>query len=267
MGLIRDGSLTTCDVLFCDWPRYGHFRQIRSERRLRYRLNQIPHASGRLHHRKYMTRLLRSRPYVPQTFLKFCPFPLRGIWVEKPFDTDRGFGISFLRNPVLWRRKDHCLQRYIEDPWLVDGRKTDARMFALIHDDGSVQVHRDALLRVARLPFSLEDLDPMIHNANVQFQMRMGVERVEQHIVSELLPNGALLDAMVGIVNDCVAMLGKQSRFGGTGDFEVMGFDFAVDGKGTPFLLEANRFPGLRFDNEVCSRFYRGMIRDLFRAL
>ena len=60
---------------------------------------------------------------------------------------------------------------------------------------------------------------------------------------------------------------GVYHAFGTTDDFEAMGYDFVVDRGGTPFLLEANRFPGLHFDQEVCSRFFNGMIRELYRGI
>ena len=68
-----------------------------------------------------------------------------------------------------------------------------------------------------------------------------------------------------GIVQDAVASLGKKGRLGYNGDFETMGFDFVVDRAGRPFLLEANCYPGIWFDTEVGSRFYQGVLRDLYR--
>jgi hypothetical protein len=264
MGLFRDGSLAESEVVFCEWPRYKHFRLLRGERKLGFRLNQIPAASERLQHKKRFTRHLKRRPYVLQTYLASCRRQLKGVWVEKPYNLDRGEGITFLRDPRRWRREKHLLQRYLEDPWLVHDRKTEVRLIARLNDDGSVCVYREGLIRVAHRPFTLEDLDPMIHNANAAFQERMGVNEIEQYLLSELVSDEKLLDAMIEIVHDTVAMLKQNRRFGGSGDFEAMGYDFVVDRSGTPFLLEANRFPGLYFDPDVCKRFYLGMIQALY---
>jgi hypothetical protein len=116
---------------------------------------------------------------------------------------------------------------------------------------------------VALRPFTLADLDPMIHNSNAAFQQREGV-KVEQYLLSELESDEKLLDVMVEIVEDTVAMLRRKRLFGGSGDFEAMGWDFVVDRGGTPFLLEVNRFPGLYFDQDVCRRFYSGMFPALY---
>jgi len=267
MEMLRDGSLEECDVLFCDQPRYEHFRRQRGERGLSFRLNQIPEVSDGIHNKKTFTRYLSDRPYVLPTYLKRCFRRLRGIWVEEPYNLDRGEGISFLRDPGWWHRKKHLLQKYLEDPWLVNDRKTEVRLIVRLDDDGSVLTHREGLVRVAHRPYALDDLDPLIHNANAAFQARMGVERIEQYLLSDLAADGTLLDAMVEIVHDTVAMLGRTQQFGGSGDFEAMGYDFVVDRAGTPFLLEANRFPGLYFDDDVTTRFYLGVLDTLYRDL
>jgi len=278
MGLLRDGSLDESDVVFCDWPRYEHFRLLRKERNLNFRMSQLPVASEQLQHKKRFTRHLKRRPYVLRTYLESCLRQLRGVWVEKPFNVDRGEGITFFRDPRRWRRKKHLLQRYLGDPWLVHGRKNEIRLLARLDDDGSALVYREGLVRVAHRPFVLEDLDPLIHNSNPSFQLREGVMEIEQHLLSELVSADKLLDSMIEIVQDTVAMLRRKRRFEGSGDFEVLGYDFVVDRSGTPFLLEANRFPGFYLDQDVgpvlnsrvsigCSRFYLGVIQALYRDI
>jgi hypothetical protein len=160
----------------------------------------------------------------------------------------------------------HLLQQYLKNPWLVRDRKTEVRLIARLDDDGSVRIYREGLVRVALRPFTLADLDPMIHNANAAFQQREGV-KVEQYLLSDLDSGETLLDAMVEIVEDTVGMLRRKRYFGGSGDFEAMGYDFVVDRGGTPFLLEVNRFPGFYFDQDVCRRFYYGMFPALYLDL
>ena len=122
-------------------------------------------------------------------------------------------------------------------------------------------------MRVAHRPYSLDDLDPMIHNSNLPFQKRMGVKKVEQYLLSELIADEKPLDAMVEIVHDTVAVIRREKRFKGSDDFELMGYDFILDRGGRPHLLETNRFPGLWFNHEVSSHFYREMIRTLYRDI
>jgi hypothetical protein len=267
MELLRDGTLEESDVVFCEWPRNKHFLQLRDERNLRFRLNQLPVVSGQLHHKKRFARLLKHRPYALRTFIESRYRRLRGVWVEKPYNVDRGEGITFLRDPRRWRRKKHVLQRYVDDPWLVQGRKNEVRMFARIDDDGSVRVYREALVRLAYRPFTIDDLDPLIHNGNILFQQRMGATSIEQHLLTDLVSDDELLQSMVDVVHDTVAVLQSKRRFRGTRDFEVLGYDFVVDREKVPFLIEVNRSPGLYFEDDVNSRFYHGMFSAIYRDI
>lgn len=265
-GLLRSGPLETCDIVLCSWPRYEHFRRLREARGLGFRLNQIPHVTERLHQKQRFARHFRRKRYVPRTYLESGPRRLRGMWVEKPFNLDCGEGIRFLRDPRGWQREEHVLQRYVEDPWLVDGRKTEVRVLARIDDDGTARVHEEGLVRVAHRPFTPDDLDPLVHNANSQFQMKRGVDQVEQHLFTEVL--GRLpLERMVAIVHETVTVMRRKRRFRGTRDFEAMGYDFVLDAKHRPHLLEANRFHGIYFEPEACARFYRGMLPALYGDL
>ena len=211
LGLARAASLDDGDVVLCEWPRYEHFCRLRSERGLIFRLNMIPEASERLHQKQRFARYFGRRPYALRTYRESSRRRLRGLWVEKPFNVDRGEGISFLRDPGVWRREGHVLQRYLEDPWIVRGRKTEVRMIARIDDDGSVRVHREGLVRVAHRPFTLAESDPLIHNANSAFQRRQGIADVEQYLLTEVSPHEGVIDEMAGIVADTVASCGGSA--------------------------------------------------------
>ncbi len=266
LGLLREGSLAECELVYCDKARHPHFSRLREEQGLGFRLNHVPEASNRLHRKQAFSRLLADRPYLPKTHLESCLRPLRGVWVEKPFNLDWGRGIRFLRSPWGWRKPQHLLQRYVEDPWLVGGKKAGVRVVARVDDDGGVRVHREGLVQVAGKPFSLEDLDPRIHNTNVNFQQRTGSEEVETHLLSETAPDGTV-DELVAVVRDTVAILEKQGRLRGSRDFEMIGYDFVVDRHGEPHLLEANRMPGFHLEPVNRGRFYRGAAHALFGDL
>ncbi len=262
--MARAASLEEADVVFCEWPRHALYRDLRRDRRLPYRLNQIPDVTSEIHRKERFAQILRRRPHALETYVEAGPRRLRGLWVEKPFNVDRGKGIRFLKDPRSWRKHGHVLQRYLDTPWLVNERKAEVRVIALLFDDGSVRVYRDGLVRCAHRPFSLDDLDPLIHNSNSLFQLRHGVDEVEQHLLSDLVREPEMMNAMVAFIEDSVEMLRRKKSFGGTRDFEMVGYDFIVDEDGYPWALEANRFPGLYFGTPVADRFYMSLIEDLY---
>ena len=266
-GLARPANLEEAEVVLCEWSRFAHLGDLRRDRRLAYRLNQVPNATRELHRKERFAQLMRRRPHVLETYVESAPRKLKGLWVEKPFNVDRGKGIGFLRDPRGWRRPGYVLQRYLDTPWLVDGRKVEVRVVALIFDDGSARVHREGLVRCAHRPFRMDDLDPLIHNSNPLFQLRQGVERLEQHLLTDLVSDPAMLDAMTAFIEDTVEMLRRRRCFEDTQDFEMVGYDFILDQDGYPWALEANRFPGLHFGTPVADRFYLGVIEDLYSGL
>jgi Tubulin-tyrosine ligase family len=51
------------------------------------------------------------------------------------------------------------VQKYLERPLLVSGRKFDIRAYALVTPHGNVYLHRESYVRTSSMPFSLGDLD------------------------------------------------------------------------------------------------------------
>lgn len=263
-GLGQDGPLESSDVVLCDWSRYHHFRELRLARGLGFGLCHVPEVSERLHHKKLLARTLAGRPYMLETYLGKAPWRLRGLWAEKPYNLDRGEGISFVRAPRQWRKKHHLLQRNLDEPWLIGGRKTDVRMLARIDDDGTIRVHPEARVRVAHLPYDLASDDPLVHNANPMFLERAGITQPEEHLFSEVTPHPEALEAMVAIIEDTAAILRAKDVFGDTDDFELLGYDLILDRHGRPHLLEVNRSPGFHDSSEIHARFYLGALQSLF---
>lgn len=50
------------------------------------------------------------------------------------------------------------VQKYIEDPALVDGRKFDIRAYALVTPDRHVYLHKEAYVRTSSTPYKLDNL-------------------------------------------------------------------------------------------------------------
>jgi hypothetical protein len=111
------------------------------------------------------------------------------LWVLKPTDLADGEGVR-----VLWRFEElrraaqalergdaepfapfahHVIQRYLKDVLLLEGRKSEIRLYWLIAgvDPLLVFLYREGTVRMSTLPFKLADYDnPLIHVTNVQRQ-------------------------------------------------------------------------------------------------
>ncbi|GIL74639.1 hypothetical protein Vretimale_2279 [Volvox reticuliferus] len=90
----------------------------------------------------------------------------RRVWIVKPTCLNRGNGIEVFDS--LERIMDHLkgrpagssliLQKYIERPMLLGGRKFDIRAYVLVGHDGSVWFHKEAYVRTSSTLYDSSDL-------------------------------------------------------------------------------------------------------------
>ncbi|XP_046842551.1 probable tubulin polyglutamylase TTLL9 isoform X2 [Xenia sp. Carnegie-2017] len=115
------------------------------------------------------------------------------IWIMKPVAKSQGKGIFLfkkLRDIIEWRKEDYfkvtdekndgkeapetyIVQRYVENPYLIGGRKFDIRVYVLVTNyvPLSVWLYRDGFARFSNTRFSLESIDDTyIHLTNVAIQ-------------------------------------------------------------------------------------------------
>ena len=69
-GLTQEVSLEDAAIVFCEWPRYALYSDLRRDRNLPYGLNQIPHATRELHRKERFAINLRRRPHILYTLIQ-----------------------------------------------------------------------------------------------------------------------------------------------------------------------------------------------------
>ena len=108
-------------------------------------------------------------------------------WILKPTDESRGIGIRIEWQVERVRRVYQCLQRenpesdyivqrYIRNPLLLSGRKSEIRLYWLIAnlDPLIVLLYREGTVRLNTLPFRLGDYDnPLVHLTNIYQQKKI----------------------------------------------------------------------------------------------
>ena len=108
----------------------------------------------------------------------------QNIWIVKPGeDSNRGCGIvvsndyneicSIVKN--VGKNRSYILQKYIENPLLIEGRKFDIRCYALITSiNGHLKgyYYKEGYLRTSSKPFSLDDFSRMVHLTNEAVQIQ-----------------------------------------------------------------------------------------------
>ena len=127
-----------------------------------------------------------------QAFHEYSRKGLHNVWLLKPSSTNRGVGIeimnkmdkirSFLEtkagNASMGLNPTWVLQKYIEDPLLVHGRKFDIRVWVAVCDDGNAYIYGPGYIRTSSSIWTLDDLDRddnrLVHLTNYCAQSKAG---------------------------------------------------------------------------------------------
>jgi len=74
---------------------------------------------------------------------------------------------------LVWRRPgaQWVVQKYIENPLLLSGRKFDIRAYALAAPDGRIYMHRACYVRTSSCAFGLADLGDKCASALLQLRV------------------------------------------------------------------------------------------------
>uniref|UniRef100_A0A5K3F1Q8 Tubulin--tyrosine ligase-like protein 9 n=2 Tax=Mesocestoides corti TaxID=53468 RepID=A0A5K3F1Q8_MESCO len=207
------------------------------------------------------------------------------IWIMKPVAKSQGRGIFLfrrLKDIEAWKRggnfnyfvkndnagecdgkegpEHYVVSRYIENPYLIGGRKFDLRVYVLVTSFQPLKawVYRDGFARLSNVGFSMDSItDQYVHLTNVAIQKmapdydvmkgckwsicrlrryllaRHGFERVNRlfHEIDSIFVL-SLLSVQNIMIND------KHC-------FELYGYDILLDENLKPWLLEVNASPSL----------------------
>ncbi len=209
------------------------------------------------------------------------------LWILKPRESSQGEGIfilwefqelrkvfenprRYLYDPVA----NPCIiQRYIQNPLLLDGRKSEIRIYWLIASLNPllVLIYKEGTVRLNSRPFSLEDFDnTLIHVTNVYQQethpeydpsivLKWSWAYWEKYLIEErkLAPENyveaqlkpqlkRMFSFVIDAARDALAQHPETGLF-----FGLLGADIIFDDKLHPWLTEVQRGPGLSFDDPI----------------
>eukprot|EP00899_Mesostigma_viride_P003533 jgi/Mesvir1/13180/Mv06143-RA.1 len=228
---------------------------------------------------------------------------LGGTWIMKPVGKAQGKGI-FLMNKLSqisdWRRnfktndknaadqtvaESYVVQRYIDNPYLVGGKKFDMRLYMLVVSYMPLKCYlfRGGFARFTNTRFSMDKEDMVntfIHLTNVAIQktapdyekgtttMKLDVHDLKMYLTSK---HGA------EAVNRCFsdvhqlmmrALLAVQPTIiQDRHCFELYGYDILLDHNLKPWLLEINASPSLTADTQADYDLKYAMLDDMLNIV
>jgi tubulin monoglycylase TTLL3/8 len=225
----------------------------------------------------------------------------RNIWIVKPGEnTNRGNGISVcselneIRSLVLSSRdgaadSTFIIQRYIENPLLIHGRKFDFRCYGVLASvNGGLRgyFYEDAYIRTSCKEFDIEDVhNKFVHLTNDAVQKysadygkyengnKLSLQDFQKYLRATypLLGIEVWRDIMPQIrklVTDSYrAVYGKIDPFRLHNSFELFGYDFMLDENFRLYLIEVNTNPCLEMSCPLLARIIPEVLDNTFRLV
>ena len=227
------------------------------------------------------------------------------MYILKPKGSSRGRGIRMLKSkgdlPLRKgpsRKPKECLvQRYIQDPLLIDGYKFDMRVYVLVtsFDPLKVYVHEEGLVRFAtekysRSPSKLRDRRAHLTNYSVNAKSAKFVQNTDADLDGEgskwslsalaahLRREGVPWERVWEQVRDIVAktLLSVEAKINTCckmhvshphNCYELYGFDIVLDQKLRAWLIEANTGPALHCPSPLDKRIKSQVVCDMLNIV
>jgi Tubulin-tyrosine ligase family len=219
----------------------------------------------------------------------------QNVWIVKPGEfTNRGQGIVVCKTlaEILGIVKQseftsYIIQKYIEKPLLVHKRKFDIRCYALATSvNGVIQgyFYLDGYLRTTSAEYSVKDVtNPFVHLTNDAIQKHSAeYGRFEngnklsyrdfQKYLETVYPDKkinfftSILPSIKKIVKDTfLASFLKIDPAKRMHCMEVLGYDFMIDHKFKPWLIEVNTNPCLELSSPYLSSLIPSMLDNALK--
>lgn len=225
---------------------------------------------------------------------------VKNLWIVKPGEnTNRGSGISVcnsleqVRNEVSspsiysenGQKRTYILQKYIENPLLLNKRKFDIRCYSLITSiNGVLQAYfyQEGYLRTSSREFNLKDTgNRLIHLTNDAVQKysedygryeagnKLSYSDLQRYFDTHYPGKSVqkdLIEQVKGLVLTTVsATFPKLNTLNRMYAFEVLGYDFMVDAELKVWLIEVNTNPCLELSSPLLARIIPAMLDNAFR--
>ena len=219
------------------------------------------------------------------------------IWIVKPGAMSRGRGIKCLSKldsildlvsaRVLLKEGKYVVQKYIENPLLIERTKFDIRQWFLVTDWSplTVWLYRECYVRFSGQPFSLDNFHESIHLCNNSIQKNYSISKNRSNKlpadnICDLEEFTQYLKEITGQDLWTESLLEKAKRIlfsimlssspnveSHKGSFELYGADFMIGEDLELYLLEINSSPTMARNTVVTKRLCRQVQEDMIRFI
>ncbi|PAA70158.1 hypothetical protein BOX15_Mlig002769g1 [Macrostomum lignano] len=229
-------------------------------------------------------------------FLRRMSSESGSLWICKPATLNRGEGIKLVRAELDFRnlfndertngepRRDWVIQKYIERPLLLAGKKFDLRVYLLVLATlnlNCLAFYHPGYARLTCRDFDLKSDDLCLHLTNQAVQQKdsaydaareetiWSIDRLNCHINEHCeqlgLDKDFAISGMQVSIRQALAHLVAATRpklATACGCFELFGCDFLVEESGKVWLLELNSTPALGLYNSTQEAIIPGVVHE-----
>ncbi|KYQ46375.1 putative tubulin polyglutamylase TTLL9 [Trachymyrmex zeteki] len=228
-------------------------------------------------------------------------------WIVKPVARSRGKGIFLfrkLKDLIEWKSREvksqqsgvpaeiYVVQKYIDNPYLVAGRKFDLRIYVLVTSFHPLKVWlaREGFARLCGQLFDLENIDDnRVHLTNTAIQLKASqttegissikdengewnckwaLNKLRDYLIAyyevEVVEN--LMQRIAGVI--MASLLAVQpAMMQDRNCFELYGYDILLSDDLRPWLLEINASPALTGTDNEDQRLKSDLVDDVLNVL
>lgn len=262
--------------------------------------------------------LMRMRRYFPEDydfvpatwhlpneygdFRSQCTQSKGRTYIVKPEAMSQGKGIYLIKSHEELDIREHCVvQRYVSDPYLIEGLKFDLRLYVLIYgcDPLRLYLYNEGLARLAteeyEQPSRYNMKNVYVHLTNYAINKRSenfvfntdedeantGHKRSLSFVWSYIDSHGGDSKELQQKIKSLIVktfcavqpQLAQPYRTSQPNDvennmcFEILGFDILVDSSLNPWLLEVNHSPSFSTDTPFDYRIKEQLVYDTIKLL
>jgi tubulin polyglutamylase TTLL9 len=224
------------------------------------------------------------------------------IWIMKPAGKAQGKGIFLfrkLKDITDWKKEDYfhrdeekettkdppetyVVQRYIDNPYLIGGRKFDIRVYVLVTSYVPLKawLYRSGFARFSNTRFSLDSItDTFVHLTNVAIQKNAPDYDPEKGCKWSLQELRMYLTAKHG--QEAIQQLFQQFddifikslqsvqkiMINDKHCLELYGFDLMIDNNMKPWIIEVNASPSLTASSPTDYELKFGLLEDVLHVV
>lgn len=216
-------------------------------------------------------------------------------WIIKPSASARGRGIHLMSSAEKCYEKNGVVQYYLENPFLITGRKFDLRLYVLVTSISplKIYIHENGLVRFATHPYesngNIDDLkmhltnfslnktdsnfiqctddEESVQNSKWSFQFFLKYLKSQSYDTDKLLmkikrATSATLIAGFSKIREYHRQYVKHRYT----SYEMYGIDIILDNDLNPYILEVNVSPALNgIKSKLDLRLKSRILHELFR--